>query len=56
MTAPDHEFAGVMCDPNYSEPMKSTSTFKGPYSILRKCLYGPEINSYLFSYGRDFLT
>lgn len=29
---------------------------KGPYSILKKCLYNQEVNSYLFEYGKQFLS
>ncbi|CAD8105993.1 unnamed protein product [Paramecium sonneborni] len=51
----DHEFVSGICDPNYMRPNNQFGIFKGPYSVVKKCLYGKEINQYVFDYGRDFL-
>lgn len=50
--APDHELTGVMCDPNYQSPENAFGMMKGPYSIVKKCLYNKEVNQYLFEYGK----
>lgn len=26
----------------------------GPYSVVKRCLYGKELNEYAFEYGRQF--
>lgn len=51
----DHEFFGVMCDPNFEEPGNQYQMAQGPYSIFRKCLYNKEVNHYLFEWAEKFL-
>jgi hypothetical protein len=52
----DHEFASIMCDPNFQLPDNPTSNFAGSYSIYKKCIYGKELNSYMLDYAKDFLN
>lgn len=36
----DHESMSAACDPNYHNPENSFGPFQGPFSIVRRCLYG----------------
>ena len=48
----DHEFIVTSCDPNFRNPESPYGFFKGPYSIIRKCLYNKEVNNYVFDYAK----
>ena len=50
----DHENIGMFCDPNYSSEDSPYPIFSGPYSILRKCLYGQDTFKYMLEYGKKF--
>ena len=50
----DHENIGMFCDPNYASEDSPYPIFSGPYSILRKCLYGEDTFKYLLEYGKKF--
>ena len=50
----DHENIAMFCDPNYSSEDSPYPIFSGPYSILRKCLYGEDTFKYLLEYGKKF--
>ncbi len=52
----DHESIGFACDPNYHDPENSFSPYMGPFSILRRCLYGKDTYEYVFEFGRNFLS
>ena len=52
----DHEFIVPGCDPNFRNPESPYGFFKGPYSIIRKCLYNKEVNNYVFDYAKQFLN
>lgn len=51
----DHEGFAFACDPNYQEPFSMFGIFKGPNSILRRCLNGLDANEYPLEYGKQFL-
>ena len=51
----DHEFISLFCDPNYSYPDLKNPIFNGPFSLMRKCLYGTDTFNHVFEYGRQFL-
>ena len=52
----DHELISLFCDPNYVYPEDPFSIFHGPYSSIRKCLYGKDSFEYIFEYGYKFLN
>lgn len=52
----DHESIAFACDPNYHDPENSFSPYMGPFSILRRCLYGKDTYEYVFEFGRNFLS
>jgi len=51
----DHENQVLFCDPNYNNPDENFNPFNGPFSIIKRCLYGKEVNDYVFDYGYQFL-
>ena len=51
----DHELISLFCDPNFVYPEDPFSIFHGPYSSIRKCLYGKDSFDYIFEYGYKFL-
>ena len=51
----DYQIFHLFCDPNYMDPKIYYSNLKGPYSIIRKCLYGKDTFEYQFEFGRKFL-
>ena len=52
----DHENQVLFCDPNYNNPDENFNPFNGPFSIIKRCLYGKEVNDYVFDYGYQFLN
>ncbi|KAM3142647.1 hypothetical protein pb186bvf_005306 [Paramecium bursaria] len=50
------QFIVPQCNPNFRNPESPYIFFKGPYSIIRKCLYNKEVNNYVFDYGKQFLN
>ena len=52
----DHENQVLFCDPNYNNPDDNFNPFNGPFSIIKRCLYGKEVNDYVFDYGYQFLN
>ena len=52
----DHENQVLFCDPNYNNPDNNFNPFNGPFSIIKRCLYGKEVNDYVFDYGYQFLN
>lgn len=52
----DHESIAFACDPNYHDPENSFSPYMGPFSILRRCLYGKDTFEYVFDFGRNFIN
>ena len=51
----DHEFISLFCDPNYTHPELKNPIFNGPFSLMRKCLYGNDTFNHVFEYGKQFL-
>ncbi len=51
----DYQIFNLYCDPNYMDPKMYYSNLKGPYSIIRKCLYGKDTFEYEFEFGKKFL-
>ena len=51
----DYQIFNLYCDPNYMDPKIYYSNLKGPYSIIRKCLYGKDTFEYEFEFGKKFL-
>ena len=51
----DHENQALFCDPNYNYPKEYFNPLRGPFSMLKRCLYGKEVNDYVFDYGYEFL-
>lgn len=51
----DHEGFSFACDPNYQEPYSMFGVFKGPNSVLRRCLNEKDSNAYPLEYGKQFL-
>lgn len=49
----DHMGIIPSCDPNYYSPDAPAS---GPYSVMRRCLYGKEMIDYSLTYAQEFLT
>ena len=50
----DHENYALFCDPNYNN-VKVNALISGPYSSLRRCLYGKNTFEYIFEYAIKFL-
>ncbi len=50
----DHENVAMFCDPNYHNRFVSFPTWKGPYSALRRCLYGKDNFEYALEYTEKF--
>lgn len=50
----DHENIGMWCDPNYYDRSNPYPLNEGEFSVLRRCLYGKEVNEYVFEYAKDF--
>jgi len=50
----DHELLSLFCDPNYSSPKDPYTPYVGPYSVLKRCLYGRNTFEYTIEYGRQF--
>ncbi|KAL4463270.1 hypothetical protein ABPG74_007271 [Tetrahymena malaccensis] len=50
----DHETQSYACDPNYYDPESTFSLTKGPYSLVRRCLYGKALAEYPLEYAKDF--
>lgn len=52
----DHEMFTPFCDPNYWIPGKEYGLFNGPYSSLRRCIYGKDSFEYMFEFSSQFLS
>ncbi|KAL4482507.1 hypothetical protein ABPG72_001483 [Tetrahymena utriculariae] len=50
----DHETQSYACDPNYYDPESIFSLTKGPYSLVRRCLYGKAMAEYPLEYAKNF--
>ncbi|EAR88930.2 sulfatase (macronuclear) [Tetrahymena thermophila SB210] len=50
----DHETQSYACDPNYYDPDSTFSLTKGPYSLVRRCLYGKALAEYPLEYAKNF--
>ena len=51
----DHENLAMFCDPNYYTSLNSHGLlFNGPYSLIRRCLYGKDIFEYELEYAKQF--
>jgi hypothetical protein len=50
----DHENIAMFCDPNYYDRNNPYPLHKGPFSIIRKCLYGKDTFEYVLEYGKKF--
>eukprot|EP00347_Sterkiella_histriomuscorum_P004377 403360691 len=50
----DHESMSAACDPNYHNPENSFGPFQGPFSIVRRCLYGKDTFEHVMEFGRQF--
>lgn len=48
----DHESMAAACDPNYHNPENSFGPFQGPFSIIRRCLYGKDTFEHVMEFGR----
>ena len=51
----DHENMAMFCDPSFADSRKMYPFYRGPFSIIRRCLYGKETYEYVFEYGKKFL-
>ena len=51
----DHENMAMFCDPSYADSRRMYPFHRGPFSIIRRCLYGRETYEYVFEYGKKFL-
>ena len=52
----DHENVAMFCDPNYYNRKDPYPLNRGPFSILRRCLYGKDTYEYVFEYAEQFWT
>lgn len=53
-TSYDHEFIAPMCDNSYfSHDGHPFGNFRGPYSVLRRCLHGKYVHAHTFEYLRN---
>lgn len=50
----DHEGVAYSADPNYFDPDDRYGPLNGPFSSVRRCLYGKDVNEYTIEYGRQF--
>jgi len=50
----DHEGLSFACDPHFHNPKSAYSIFNGPYSSVRRCLYGKDLFENVFDYGTQF--
>ena len=50
----DHENIAMFCEPNYSSDDNPYPLFSGPYAVIRKCLFGLDVFSYLLDFGNQF--
>lgn len=50
----DHEGISFACDPHFHDPVSAYSIFNGPYSSVRRCLYGKDLAEDVFDYGNQF--
>ena len=51
----DHENLAMFCDPNYYNSLGSHGLLlNGPYSLIRRCLYGKDIFDYQIDYAKQF--
>ena len=50
----DHENIAMFCEPNFSNQESPSAIFWGPYSAIRKCLFGKDSFQYLLEYGNQF--
>lgn len=52
----DHENVAMFCDPNYYNRKDPYPLNRGPFSILRRCLYGKDTYEYVLEYAEQFWT
>lgn len=50
----DHEFWSPFCDPNVTPTAGFYKDFKGPYSVLKKCMWGKQTIDHSIEYTRQF--
>jgi len=50
----DHEALSIACDPHYHDPESPYRVLEGPYSSLRRCLYGKDVFEHVYEYGNQF--
>jgi hypothetical protein len=50
----DHEGNPLACDPHYTPPINPNGLYDGPYSFMRRCMYGKDMFDYQFEYGNKF--
>jgi len=50
----DHELYSLFCDPTFTLHGKEYGLFHGPYSCLRRCIYGKDTFEYVLNYGDEF--
>jgi len=50
----DHEAVSIACEPHYHDPISPYGIFKGPYSSMRRCLYGKDMYEHVLDYGNQF--
>ena len=50
----DHENIAMFCDPNYYDRNNPYTLHRGPFSIIRRCLYGKDTFEYVLEYGKKF--
>ena len=50
----DHENIAFNCDPNYHSTEHPYSPYSGPYSQIKRCLYGKEASDYTLEYAEQF--
>ena len=50
----DHENIAMFCEPNFSSQDAPYALFWGPFSVLRKCLFGMDSFNYLLEFGKQF--
>jgi len=51
----DHQFASPFCLPEVHPLENPHGNMKGPFSILRRCLTGKYVHTYVFNYLQQFL-